>query len=81
MADEASSGFDAILAAARVLHFDEEPLTIDAANLAGRPCERTCSSCGGMNVLHHWLDECSDEGEPIQVCKHCPAWRAYPDGE
>lgn len=77
MADDLT-GFDAIAAAAHVMHHDEEPLTIDAANLAGRPCEIRCSVCEGDDDLHHWLDECSDEGDPIQVCKHCPAWRPYP---
>ena len=75
------TGFDAIMAAARILHHDGEPLTIDDANLSGRPCERRCSVCEGVDVLHHWIDDCADEGETIQVCKHCPAWRAYPDDD
>ncbi len=73
------TGFDAIAAAARILHHDEEPLTIDGANLAGKTCELRCSVCEGEDVLHHWIDDCADEGDPIQVCKHCPAWRPYPD--
>jgi hypothetical protein len=71
------TGFDDIIAAARVLHYDEEPLTIERANLAGQPCDRQCSSCEGTTDLHHWLDECADEGDPINICKHCEAWRPY----
>lgn len=76
---EPLSGFEQIVAAAHTLHYDEAPLTIDAANLAGQPCELRCSICEGADALHHWLDEWSDEGDPIQLCKHCEAWRVYPD--
>lgn len=61
-----------------MLHLDEEPLTdIDAAR-AGRPCVTACTVCDGS---HHWIDDCADEGDPIQVCKHCSAWRPYPDDD
>jgi len=60
-------------------HLDGEPMTIEGANAAGRPCERHCSVCEGMD--HHWMDDCTDEGEPVQVCKHCEAWRPYQDDD
>lgn len=61
-----------------MLHSGDMPLTETAAALAAVPCDRPCSVCDGQ---HHWLDECADEGDPIQVCKHCPAWRPYPDSD
>jgi len=49
------------------------------ADLADKPCERTCEGCDGQ---HHWQDDFElVSGDPIQVCKHCPAWRPYPDDE
>lgn len=75
----AMSGFDEIVASAKVLHMDGEILTIEGANAASRTCERHCSVCEGID--HHWLDDCTDEGEPVQVCKHCDAWRPYADDD
>lgn len=75
------TGFEMLVAAARVLHLEEEPLLPEDAGLAGRPCAHHCSVCNGAGELHHWIDECADEGDPLQVCKHCSAWRAYPDDD
>lgn len=51
-----------------------------APNVVNLPCRFQCSVCEGMD--HHWLDHCpEDGGEPIQVCKHCPATRPYPDDD
>jgi hypothetical protein len=48
---------------------------VDDAPVA--PCRR-CSVCEGLE--HHWLPDCDDEtGDPIMVCKHCPATRDYTD--
>lgn len=63
----------------RLLHLDEEPLSMGGAIAAGRPCAIHCTACEGSD--HHWLDECADEGDPIQVCKHCEAWRSYGDDD
>ncbi len=59
------------------LHSDGEPLSMEGAIAANRPCATHCTVCEGED--HHWLDECADEGDPIQVCKHCNAWRPFGD--
>ena len=55
----------------------DEFRTAEGAIAASRPCEKHCTVCEGMD--HHWMDECPDEGEPLMVCKHCPAWREITD--
>lgn len=37
------------------------------------PCPRKCSECKDSD--HHWIVECDESGEPIQICKHCSATR------
>lgn len=61
-------------------YLDGDMLGPDDAMLAEKRCARHCAVCEGDD--HHWIDECDDGGEPIQVCKHCAAWRAAlnPDG-
>ena len=31
-------------------------------------CKR-CSEC--QDVLHHWIEECNEVGEPVVACQHC----------
>ena len=40
---------------------------------------RRCSDCEGME--HHWMPDCDDTGEPVMVCKHCPATREITDAD
>jgi hypothetical protein len=50
---------------------------LDAAGADG--CRR-CSICEGAD--HHWMPDCEeDTGEPIMVCKHCPAQREVTDDD
>jgi hypothetical protein len=51
----------------------DEFRTIEGAIAANRPCARHCDQCEGED--HHWIPECPEEGDPLMVCKHCPAWR------
>jgi hypothetical protein len=44
-----------------------------------QPCVKHCTVCEGHD--HHWMPECDDAGEPLMVCKHCPAWREMKDGD
>ena len=56
---------------------DDEFRTMEGAIAANRPCERHCEQCDGED--HHWMPECPDNGDPLMVCKHCPAWREMTD--
>lgn len=67
---------DAAIAAARE---EDEVRSIEGAVAAVYPCERHCSVCDGMD--HHWMPDCDDAGEPLMVCKHCPAWREMTDDD
>lgn len=42
-------------------------------------CARHCTVCDGAD--HHWLDDCDPDGEPVMVCKHCPAVRDWDPAE
>lgn len=43
-------------------------------------CRRHCTMCAGAD--HHWMPDCDEEtGEPVMVCKHCPAQREYVDAD
>lgn len=45
-------------------------------------CGFHCSVCEGMD--HHWMPDSDDEindGEPLMVCKHCPATRPIREDE
>jgi hypothetical protein len=69
---------DKAIAAARAEEDQDERLcTIEGAVAAKLPCARHCAICEGLD--HHWLPECNDDGEPLMVCKHCPAWREMMD--
>lgn len=67
---------DAAIAGARA---DDETRSIEGAIAALHHCARHCTVCDGDD--HHWLPECDDAGEPLMVCKHCPAWREMVDGD
>ncbi len=58
---------------------EDEVRTAEGALLALSPCARHCDMCDGDD--HHWMPDCDDEGEPLMVCKHCPAWRATRDDD
>lgn len=47
--------------------------------LARQPCHFHCTVCEGQD--HHWLPDCDEAGEPLMVCKHCPAWREMRDDD
>jgi hypothetical protein len=51
----------------------------DEATLISEVCAVHCGVCEGMD--HHWMPECDDDGEPVMVCKHCPAVREIDDDE
>lgn len=57
----------------------DELRSAEGAIAAVFPCDRHCAVCEGHD--HHWLPECDDLGEPIMVCKHCPAWREMSDDD
>lgn len=47
---------------------------------AGDPCSRKCTDCEG--IAHHWMEDCDEEtGEPVLLCKHCPAQKPWEDLE
>lgn len=58
---------------------DDEPLTELNKLKALTDCAKRCVQCNGNGETHHWLEECDDDGEPIEVCKHCDAWREPSD--
>lgn len=53
--------------------------TAEGAIAATKPCAKHCTICEGQD--HHWIPECDAEGEPLMVCKHCPAWREMTDAD
>ncbi len=57
----------------------DETRSPEGALAALSPCWRHCTVCDGQD--HHWLPECDDAGEPLMVCKHCPAWREMKEGD
>lgn len=36
-----------------------------------------CDVCA--ENLHHWIEDCDDEGEPVVTCKHCDFEMRMPD--
>lgn len=43
-------------------------------------CTKHCSVCEGQD--HHWMLDCDEEtGDPLAVCKHCPARREPVDSD
>jgi hypothetical protein len=58
---------------------EDESRSAEGAILALSPCSRHCTICDGDD--HHWIIDCDDEGDPIVVCKHCPAWREPREGD
>ena len=56
---------------------EDEVRTAEGTILAKTPCARHCTGCEGED--HHWMPECDGVGEPLMVCKHCPAWREITD--
>lgn len=58
---------------------EDEVRTAEGALAALSPCIRHCTVCDGED--HHWMADCDDAGEPVMVCKHCPAWREIRDDE
>lgn len=67
---------DAAIASARE---EDELRSAEGAILALSPCAKHCTVCDGND--HHWLIEFDDAGEPLAVCKHCPAWREIRDDD
>ncbi len=67
---------DQAIASAREV---DETRTIEGAVAALSPCAQHCTVCDGDD--HHWMMDCDDAGEPLMVCKHCPAWRDMKDGD
>lgn len=65
---------DELIANAREV---DETRSIEGAVAAQYPCTRHCVDCEGSD--HHWMPEC--DGEPLMVCKHCPAWREMRDDD
>ena len=57
----------------------DEVRTTEGAVAALYPCDRHCTVCDGDD--HHWMPDCDDAGEPVMVCKHCPAWREMTDAD
>lgn len=66
---------DAAIANARE---EDEVRSVEGAVAAAYPCPRQCTQCDG-DGSHHWMPDCDDAGEPLMVCKHCPAWREMTD--
>lgn len=53
--------------------------SIEGAVAANYQCPRTCPACEGLD--HHYIADCDEHGEPLMVCKHCPAWRNMTDAD
>jgi predicted peroxiredoxin len=53
--------------------------TVEGAIAASKTCEKHCVMCEGED--HHWMADCPEDGEPLMVCKHCPAWREMRDDD
>lgn len=53
--------------------------SIEGAIAANLPCQKHCVDCDGDD--HHWIEDCDNSGEPLMVCKHCPAWREMTIGD